>query len=154
MKELDELRRIANELVVIIEAINPTQKAIKPAQSKEVKHKTQKIDMESLVGSNVICEFWDDDVNDAIKGLLIGIDEDGWYEIEDGLFRNCRPAFSFPQAHLGGDCPIPDGFEVEFFWSSKDAWFSGEALNEFYYRCPWDDAIIYRVVGIKDGWEL
>ena len=116
------------------------------------------IDLSPLLNSGIDCEF-SDDFEDWHIGGLIGIHTSSHNKrqfYEDYLETNwghCRPRMNHTMFHNGGECPLPEGFEVQLSYCK------GVACNTSDYTSKrWNDVgnnadiIGYKILGLADGY--
>ena len=108
------------------------------------------IDLSCLVGSDVLCEFWDGDGNRAL-GKLESIDKSAMpgkamYAIEDRLsshqtlYACCRPSIGMQAitCYMMEDMPIPTGVDFEVLHSEPRG---AERVKLTVIGGKWDDYI-------------
>jgi hypothetical protein len=80
----------------------------------------------------------------------------GWpYRTEKGTHEKCRPRMNHKHAWQGGDCPLPEGFEV-------NAWMRGAKTTEarLCTDLRWDhteglmDIMYFEVLRVADGYVM
>ena len=121
-------------------------------------HKTAKkvIDLSVLIDSQIDCEFKDKGaknwhVSKACKGLY----QESLYGTEPGdFFEQCKPRMNHIHAWQGGECPLPEGFEVK-------VWLRGDTFPKICVRLDWvlqknssKDIIAFEVLGVADGYVM
>lgn len=121
----------------------------------------QPVNLKKLVGTKVICEFWDKpadlDRANLEKGFLTTCEprKDGstWYE-RDGMgpYKRCRPAFDLPQPLLwgwNGVHVLPEGLRVQVYRHDN--------FPTWVDRLP-ARGDIFRIIGLQVGycypWEV
>ena len=117
------------------------------------------IDLSPLIESGIDCEFGDDGEKWQIGSLVF---QQGPFRsnrhFEDGLhglrWEKCRPRMNHIMFHNGGECPLPEGFEVEMYW--RDG--SDSYTDDDYIDLRWGntgrqaDIIGYKILGLADGY--
>ena len=118
------------------------------------------IDLSVLIDSKIDCEFKDKGaknwhVSKACKGLY----QESLYGTESGdFFEQCQPRMNHKHAWQGGDCPLPEGFEVQL-WDryGRDAvrtTASGNGLEWHNFNPMSSDIIAFEVLGLADGYVM
>jgi len=113
------------------------------------------IDIAHFIKSGIDCEFSDSGVFEQI-GSLIGIKE-AWaqkYCRSSAVgWRHCRPRMNHKMYHDGGECPLPEGFVVKFYFRDGESLTNVKYKNARWYLCQEGrDIIGYEVLGLADGW--
>ena len=116
---------------------------------------TQKvIDLSVLIESGIDCEFKDKGaknwhVGKACKGLY----QESLYGTESGdFFEQCQPRMNHKHAWLGGECPLPEGFEVKVWFRS-----GGHTVVTTRSGNYWGingDTMCFEVLGVADGYVM
>ena len=72
------------------------------------------IDLSVLIESGIDCEFKDSgDKNWHINKVAEGLYQESLYGTKSGdFFEQCKPRINHIHAWRGGECPLPEGFEV------------------------------------------
>ena len=113
------------------------------------------IDMAHLVKSGIDCEFRDE--GDWLKGgapltkIQEGAEEP--YISHSVSFMHCQPRMNHKMYHDGGECPLPEGFEVEVYYrmfGKKDTGPSHRFNWKHIYGDP--NIIGYKILRKLDGW--
>ena len=124
-----------------------------------IKPALKKIDLSGLVGSGVLCEFWDHKKRDQKyigrlldTGLSFGCNEC------DTSFERCRPLFNHPHAYEGGEMAIPYGFKgiiarhIGLSYKSKTV----DCIRTYYEErgvIAWPVVEIITITGYAEGYE-
>ena len=127
-------------------------------------HKTAKkvIDLSVLIESGIDCEFSDESeflcMNTRIANLRVVDRGPSWYASNSpNQYLYCRPRMNHKHAWQGGECPLPEGFRVKFWWRSGE---EGDAGDAFYLGLRWSnekresDIIQFEVLGLADGYVM
>jgi len=124
-----------------------------PHYSWKPQAKAKVIDMSYLVGSDVLCEFGDNEEVFFID-LLSKIDDSGYIRRNGQVgWKHCRPVFNLWQVHTGDTQPVPDGLMVEVVLRNKGRIKARESeVIKWATVGIGDDIIHYRVVGMAEGW--
>ena len=120
------------------------------------------IDLSVLIESGIDCEFSDDFSSHLTIGTLLRITDCASYPYEtdnskDEVHGECRPRMNHIHAWQGGECPLPEGFRVKFWWRSGE---EGDAGDAFYLGLRWSnekresDIIQFEVLGLADGYVM
>jgi len=116
------------------------------------------IDMTHFIESGIDCEFRDDDAHEWVIASLWNIEllpEWLYYGPEDfkGV-RYCRPRMNHKMFHDGGECPLPEGFEVKVYYRDRGNHTSSEYIGHCWGSAPItdNDIIGYEILGLADGW--
>jgi len=145
-QDLDNLKKIAGDLFKAIDKM-------KTARPENVSTKPKIIDLSMLVGSDVLCQFSDNDNDwERLYARLKQIDKDSYPFIDDGFggdWRLCRVAYNHWQAYMTDEQPIPDGYMVELMY---DGGIDTEALESSGWAWAEMDIKAYRVTGVADGY--
>jgi len=115
------------------------------------------IDLSVLIESGIDCEFSNSDRFDlAIRRSLVGILRNGNLECEMGtIWKYCRPRMNHTHAWQGGECPLPEGLLMAF-------WFRGDSymITTNYMIMSWTNEgeasgiIAFEVLGLADGYVM
>ena len=117
---------------------------IKPAQKI--------IDISHFIKSGIDCEFSDSEVFLQI-GKLTGIQNGEFCKDNYQGFNYCRPRMNHKMYHDGGECPLPEGFRVKFYFRDGESLTNVKYKNARWYLCQEGrDIIGYEVLGLADGW--
>ena len=128
--------------------------------NKPAKKVMKVIDLSVLIKSGIDCEF------SAMSGAyfnrkLINIATtnrfDGRYQDDHNCFhKRCRPRMNHKHAWQGGECPLPEGFEVKV-WYRDDLRYPDTLMNSgVYTNTGWvhknngRDIIAFEVLGVAD----
>ena len=112
------------------------------------------IDLSVLIDSQIDCEFKDKGaknwhVSKACKGLY----QESLYGTESGdFFEQCQPRMNHKHAWLGGECPLPEGFEVKVWFRS-----GGHTVVTTRSGNYWGingDTMCFEVLGLADGYVM
>ena len=120
------------------------------------------IDLTVLIESGIDCEFSDDFSSHLTIGTLLRITDCASYPYEtdnskDEVHGECRPRMNHIHAWQGGECPLPEGFRVKFWWRSGE---EGDVGDAFYLGLRWSnekresDIIQFEVLGLADGYVM
>ena len=124
--------------------------------SWRIKPAKKLIDMAHFIKSGIDCEFKDDETWRMLAGLVevdLGCKQP-YTNIIGVRWKQCRPRMNHKMLHDGGECPLPEGFEVLPIYrdptlsvlpvhASEEIWGSG--------NLPYD-IIGYEILGLADGW--
>ena len=130
-------------------------------QNWRIKPAKKVIDLSVLIDSQIDCEFRDDIGERTTIGKLLGItnaDLDLYPyttgNSADKHYGQCQPRIHHIHAWQGGECPLPEGFEVK-------VWLRGDTLPKICVRLDWvlqkhssKDIIAFEVIGIADGYLM
>jgi len=115
------------------------------------------IDMAHFIESGIDMEFWDD-ASDSYTNISIldsiNVGLNYAFVSKISCYKHCRPRMNHKMFHGGGECPLPEGFEVLPIYrdptlsvlpvhASEEIWGSG--------NLPYD-IIGYEILGLADGW--
>lgn len=81
------------------------------------------IDMSVLVGREVDCEFWDGTSGVPKYGYLEVLAEQVTFPyglFNSSMFKHCTPRMNKWMHHDGGECPVPEGFEIKVKYRNGD----------------------------------
>ena len=119
-----------------------------------IKPKLKKIDHSMLVGTDVLCQFKDEDdcwLDWYCRLSTIKTQNSRFYIGEDGAcYDEIRVAFDIPQVHTGDKCPVPEGYEGKVKFKKGDEWTEVYDLTVI----DWSNVISWMATGIAEGWEL
>jgi hypothetical protein len=125
-------------------------------QDWRIKPTKKVIDLSVLIESGIDCEFSDDGIESRI-GKLLSIKEDGTFISEDWVWSSCRPRMNHIHAWQGGDCPLPEGFEVKV-WLRGGLVEERVSVAELQWSHPITDInsgiIYFEVLGLADGYVM
>ena len=119
------------------------------------------IDMTHFIKSGIDCEFSDDhNFFNIWVGKLTGGSGLDFHRYScdsgDGHRRHakyCRPRMDRTHYYDGGECPLPEGFKVRFYFRGQS---SAECTNytmfTWFHRYTQVDIIGYEIIGLVDGW--
>ena len=114
------------------------------------------IDLSVLIESGIDIEFSLDGEVWYVDGLNRILYE-GYSGKEYAEWKYCRPRMNHIHAWQGGECPLPEGFRVKFWWRSGE---EGDAGDAFYLGLRWSnekresDIIQFEVLGLADGYVM
>ena len=128
---------------------------------KEDKPTKKVIDLSVLI-DGIDCEFWD--ANEAgifiskvikqSKRISLGTREYRYYDVDGDTWDRCQPRMNHIHAWQGGECPLPEGFEVK-------VWLRGDTFPKICVRLDWvlqkhssKDIIAFEVLGVADGYVM
>ena len=128
---------------------------------QRIKPAKKVIDLSVLIDSQIDCEFRDDIGERTTIGKLLGItnaDLDLYPyttgNSADKHYGQCQPRIHHIHAWQGGECPLPEGFEVK-------VWLRGDTLPKICVRLDWvlqkhssKDIIAFEVIGIANGYVM
>jgi hypothetical protein len=121
-----------------------------------IKPEPRVIDMSALIGTGLLCEFWDDSSRQECLGRLTHKSKTEFYPycLDAGAhYQHCQPLMS-PYIHFwkGGDtCPVLEGFDVRLHTRGKDL---GGREPHFQHYQNHTDIIGIEFIGIKEGYTL
>jgi hypothetical protein len=132
---------------------SPNDWRIKPA--KKV------IDLSVLI-DGIDCEFWDDETDQSVYKLTSINCCSYPYEAKGESTRFCRPRMNHIHAWQGGDCPLPEGFEVRVWLRDSDSdsfsalaaeltWSHGNNKDDI---ITFGDIIAFEVLRVADGYVM
>ena len=121
------------------------------------------IDLSVLIESGIDCEFQSRSTAYWVVGKLrhqVSGSKRPTYHIHRGNqgFAKCQPRMNHKHAWQGGDCPLPEGFEVQL-WDryGRDAvrtTASGNGLEWHNFNPMSSDIIAFEVLGLADGYVM
>lgn len=129
---------------------------------KELKPVKKVIDLSVLIESGIDCEFKDDISEHTTIGKLLEITNDDNYPYTTGnsadkYHGQCQPRMDHKHAWLGGECPLPEGFEIKVWYrgggESVRPIASGNGLYWAWNYRP-SDIIAFEVLGLADGYVM
>ena len=119
------------------------------------------IDLSVLIESGIDCEFDDalDFDEDMLRiGFLTRINCSGYpYSLGCDVYFFCQPRMNHKHAWQGGECPLPEGFEVKV-WLRDDDY--DEKSRRLVSELIWShnntssDIIAFEVLGLADGYVM
>ena len=121
-------------------------------------HKTAKkvIDLSVLIDSQIDCEFSDSaNFHLVMKRSLIEVRGTGTGRFRcelRTLWKHCRPRMNHKHAWQGGECPLPEGFEVKVWFRS-----GGHTVVTTRSGNYWGingDTMCFEVLGVADGYVM
>jgi len=124
--------------------------------------KSKIIDMTHFIKSGIDCEFWSTGWEEGEDtwvpyGSLVSIDSGKYFaassEKTTGWFSHCRPRMNHKMFHDGGECPLPEGFEVALYYRGGQAAYTIPYIDNKWNHDGLDGDIIgYKILGLADGW--
>ena len=121
-----------------------------------IKPKTKIIDMSHLIKSGIDCEFSRGDMWRMLSGLVevqVNPGSSHHYITTIGQhWKQCRPRMNHKMFHDGGDCPLPEGFEVEVYFRDGSIQVCDPTVMAWGQDKHPCDIIGYKIVGLADGW--
>jgi len=114
------------------------------------------IDMSCLVGSDIDMEFGEGTYVAKLKSINPKVVSK--YTSEKGnMYKECRVRQDTWLSWQGGECPLPEGLEVEVEYRNEG--FQSKAST--YHTTRWDwghcggewDIISFKVLGVCEGWK-
>ena len=165
MKHKDiDLQKIVSEMTSMVQAKDKKMMKL-VAEFQSLAHQLQPpedvapqpkiIDLSVLI-DGIDCEFANGDsfACCTIKDSLVEITDDGMFATEADVFDMCRPRMNHWHAWQGGECPLPEGFDVDVMLRN-----SPEPQRIVPEKCRWThcngvtDIIAFRVIDKADGWQ-
>ena len=126
-------------------------------------HKPTKkvIDLSVLIESGIDCEFKDDISERTTIGKLLKITNDDSYPYKtrnsrvDG-YDQCKPRMNHKHAWQGGECPLPEGFEVKVWLrgGGDSAIYSSAKGEAWAWNYRPQDIMAFEVLGLADGYVM
>ena len=114
------------------------------------------IDMSHLIKSGIDCEFSRGDMWRMLSGLVevqVNPGSSHHYITTIGQhWKQCRPRMNHKMFHDGGDCPLPEGFEVEVYFRDGSIQVCDPTVMAWGQDKHPCDIIGYKIVGLADGW--
>ena len=116
------------------------------------------IDLSVLIDSQIDCEF-----SEGISWFFSTLKHhsNGVYmDVTSSVWDKCKPRMNHKHAWQGGECPLPEGFEVKV-WYRDDSRCTDTLLNSgVYTNTGWvhrnngRDIIAFEVLGVADGYVM
>ena len=116
------------------------------------------IDLSVLIESGIDCEF-----SEGISWFFSTLKHhsNGVYmDVTSSVWDKCKPRMNHKHAWQGGECPLPEGFEVKV-WYRDDSRCTDTLLNSgVYTNTGWvhrnngRDIIAFEVRGVVDGYVM
>ena len=130
-------------------------------QDWRIKPAKKVIDLSVLIESGIDCEFKDDIGERTTIGKLLEIMNADLHmypyitgNSADKYYGQCQPRIHHIHAWQGGECPLPEGFEVK-------VWLRGDTLPKICVLLDWvlqkhssKDIIAFEVIGIAAGYVM
>jgi len=137
-------------------------------QDWRIKPTKKVIDLSVLIDSQIDCEFKDDISERITIGKLQSVYD--WYISDEYPYKTgnsradgygqCQPRRNHKHAWQGGECPLPEGFEVKV-WYRDDSRCTDTLMNSgVYKKTGWvhkiygRDIIAFEVLGLADGYVM
>jgi hypothetical protein len=130
-------------------------------QDWRIKPAKKVIDLSVLIESGIDCEFKDDIGERTTIGKLLEIMNADLHmypyitgNSADKYYGQCQPRIHHIHAWQGGECPLPEGFEVKVWF--RDEYETAALVSEVIW--PHDntsnDIIAFEVIGIAAGYVM
>lgn len=118
-----------------------------------VKEQKKVVDLSVLLASGIDCEFVDDKTDSTwFVGKLKRILSDSRkhiYEKDSGAsWKYCRPRMNHWHSWQGGQCPLPEGFEVEVLFQDGSRCVGVTTRFRWAYLNTVSDIIAFRVINL------
>mgnify|MGYP003660639748 CR=1 FL=1 len=120
------------------------------------------IDLSVLIGSEVLCVFFDPSTPSSTTGKLKEVRGSAYVSNNINssgrpeYARACKPLLNHKHAWQGNKCPLPEGFMVKVWFRDNDvAPEVGEASEYCWASCNAErDIIAFEVLGVVDGYAM
>ena len=130
-------------------------------QNWRIKPTKKVIDLSVLIDSQIDCEFKDDISERTNIGKLLEITNPDLHmypyivgNSAHNHYAQCQPRMKHIHAWQGGECPLPEGFEVKVWF--RDEYETAALVSEVIW--PHDntsnDIIAFEVIGIAAGYVM
>lgn len=117
------------------------------------------VDLSVLIKSGIDCEFLcQGDGETWYIGVLEKITlghYDGDYQLYDGVSSayECRPRMNHWHNWQGGDCPLPEGFEVEVLIRGGTKYKDHSVNFVWHHDSGYNNIIAFRVIGLMEDYR-
>jgi hypothetical protein len=141
--------------------LSPSLSSIR--QDWRIKPAKKVIDLSVLIGSGIDCEFRDDIGERTNIGKLLEIMNADLHmypyitgNSPDKYYAQCQPRIHHKHAWQGGECPLPEGFEVKVWLRSGGHTKNIRLVSELIWSHNniSSDIIAFEVLGLADGCVL
>jgi hypothetical protein len=129
-----------------------------------IKPTNKVIDLSVLIDSEVLCVFFDPSTPSSATGKLKDIR--GYEYVSNNIdssgrpviSRACKPLMNHKHAWQGCECPLPEGFKVNWWFPNKEGGLefvdNDDSCGKSPFIIPWDIVVMFEVVGIVDGYVM
>lgn len=117
------------------------------------------IDWQKIIDNKVLCEFDNNNFNTPNSvsrfGFLIENGSDDYLDGFGDPWNYCRPAQNILFGHDGGECPLPEGVEVEVLFSNgeKAIGDSGSFEWKWFFAIHGQGIHSYKILGLSEGYS-
>jgi len=116
------------------------------------------IDLNMMIGSDIDMEFGNKTRHGDTIGKLDYIDEHGYFNsYSDNYYKECRIRQDHWHSWQGGECPLPEGLEIEVKYRRKNLIDKRNGHCDYGTAWLWDgghdDIIAFKVLGTAENWE-